>query len=334
MHRHTFLTTGTLLLVALGCREPTGPGAEAGTPNAVASENVTRLALSNTWSTKAPMLYGRSYVSAATVNGNIYVVGGAVRKSDGTFPPTTTLQVYNLATNTWTTRKPVPLAVSHANGASAINGKLYLTAYNLGKRLFVYDPVTNAWTRKRDMPAIVGYGAQGVISGRLYVYSPGLMYGTTRALYRYNPTTDIWVKLAPPPPYTSGELPASGVIGGKFYVAGGEDYDYMAIPNLNVYDPATNTWKSRASMPVPLEAPAGAAIDGKLYVAGGQAPVSPYISRRLLVYDPLANQWTTEASMPTARYAAAGAAASGRFFVLGGWGTASDNLRVAEAYTP
>jgi N-acetylneuraminic acid mutarotase len=312
------------------CREATAPESGAEVPNAAASESVTPLALSNTWGTKARMPYARSGIPAATINGVIYVVGG----SSSSAYLTTTLQAYNIATNTWATRKSLPVAHTDLNGASVINGRLYVTGGYGERTLFVYDPGTNTWTRKADMPDEGFYGAQGVINGRLYVYAAAT-FGPPK-LFRYNPVTNTWVTRRAP--YVVQSQPAAGVIGGKFYVAGGEDDLGRIIPDLEVYDPATDTWTAKAPMPVPLKAMASAVINGKLYVAGGwrQFPAPDYTAKAvatLLVYDPATDRWTTKAPMPTPRAYAAGAAASGKFFVLGGI-NATGTLRKVEAYSP
>ncbi|HEX6107557.1 MAG TPA: kelch repeat-containing protein, partial [Gemmatimonadales bacterium] len=65
---------------------------------------------------------------------------------------------YNVATNTWTDRRPLPVPLAWSNGAGVINGKIYVsggfseTGDALPTRaLYVYDPGTNTWTRKRDL---------------------------------------------------------------------------------------------------------------------------------------------------------------------------------------
>jgi predicted small lipoprotein YifL len=50
------------------------------------------------------------------------------------------------------------------------------------------------------------------------------------------------------------------VINGKFYLAGGDDGTDFPTDYLDVYDPATNTWKTKASMPEPRLEMASAVI--------------------------------------------------------------------------
>jgi N-acetylneuraminic acid mutarotase len=256
-----------------------------------------------------------AHVAAATVDGTIYVIGAK--------GVSITVQAYRVATNTWSQRKSLPVGWDHLNGASTIDGRIYVTGNYAGRALYAYNPATNTWARRADMPKGSSYGAQAVVNGRLYVYS-------WDKLFRYNPRTDRWVTLE-----GAGirmDAVAAG-IGGKLYLAGGMDELYLGVEALNVYDPATNTWTWKADMPLRLRAMARAVVNGKLYVAGGvESPwddLTDRIVADLLIYNPATDRWTRKAPMPTKRYGAAGAAAGGNFFVIGG-----SSLRTVEVYTP
>ena len=86
------------------------------------------------------------------------------------------VRAYNVATNTWTSKRDMPAARYGMNGAGVIDGKIYVTggfaepaSQGPSASVFVYNPASNTWTRKRDMPAAGGYGVTGVIGGKLYV---------------------------------------------------------------------------------------------------------------------------------------------------------------------
>ena len=79
----------------------------------------------DTWTTRAPMPTQRLGLEAATVNGLIYAVGGATESgfnSTGTF--LSTVEVYDPATDTWTTITSMPTPRSFF-GCGVINGRLY-----------------------------------------------------------------------------------------------------------------------------------------------------------------------------------------------------------------
>jgi N-acetylneuraminic acid mutarotase len=309
--------------LVLACQGSPDLGPDS-SPEPVASTGVDALVASNTWSTKAPMPFGRSFLGAAANNGILYAVGGGFRDQNGNPRPSTNLQAYDLRTNTWSARKPLPVAWAWGDGASFINGRLYITGNS--KALYVYDPATDRWTRKADMPQAVFYGSQGVIAGRLYVYAPA------GALLRYDPATNTWTKRAPPP-LIHGEMAAAGVIGGKLYVAGGA-FQYDPLANVYAYDPVANAWSARAPMPKALFGMASAVIDKKLYVAGGDQCFSCDGLRTLYVYDPVTNSWTVKSPMPAGHFAAAGAVAQGQLYVVGGFTAAKYGITRVDVYTP
>src|SRR5439155_601932 len=108
---------------------------------------------------------------------------------------------------------------------------------------------------------------------------------------------------------------------------------------LNVveeYDPASNTWTTKAPMPTARCGLAAAAVGGKIYAIGGGND-----NGNLNVveeYDPASNTWTTKAPMPTARFALPAAAVGGKIYAIGGGNFDAigngKELNVVEAYTP
>lgn len=106
------------------------------------------------------------------------------------------------------------------------------------------------------------------------------------------------------------------VINGVAYVGGGED-DTVAYADLRAYDPATDTWTPRASLPgVGRSAAASFVVNGKAYVVGGFTfdGIPAPILTETWIYDPAANTWTARAPYP----GNAGAGAMG--FAIGGIG--------------
>ena len=71
--------------------------------------------------------------------------------------------------------------------------------------------------------------------------------------------------------------PRAGVNGiaaaGCFYVFGGEGNDTHpqgVFPDVDVYDPASDTWRALAPLPVPVHGVTGAAfLDGWIHLPGG-----------------------------------------------------------------
>lgn len=295
--------------------EPATPGAAGPTAPALA-------VASNSWITRTDMPTERWALAAAAVTNDagesiLYAIGGTTTL--GGSASLSKVQAYNVATNTWTTKAPLPVPIYWSNGVGVIGGKLYISGglasfRNYMRTLYMYDPATNAWTRKHDLPSLTFTGVTGVINGRLYVLTgcndaeACAPSNDPVAFYRYDPPTDHWAVL--PKPTRAHAEGMGGVIGGKFYVTGGDD-ETGGVSQLDVYDPATNRWATKAPMPRGRWLGAGTVLGGKLYVMGGDQfsldGLTVTAIRTTIVYDPSTDTWKTKAPLPTAR---AGIAAS------------------------
>jgi len=130
----------------------------------------------DTWIPLASMLQATAAASAVYYppNNQIYVFGG-VDPDSGIVYDTT--QVYDIDSNTWTLRTPMPgVRFAMASGYNSTNGKIYLVsgynAYSASSAqadTWEYDPVADTFTPKTDFPHPAGGTASGVINGHLYV---------------------------------------------------------------------------------------------------------------------------------------------------------------------
>ena len=297
----------------------------------------------NSWTTKASIPTPRYSHALGVANNSlgqpvIYAFGGTEDSPTWNFP-TSSVQAYNAATNTWADMARMPVGLFEANGVGLIGGKLYIpggksnggdgTEY--APYLLVYDPRSNTWSQKADLPRLVARGITGVIDGKLYVLTgecSDCARRITHRLYRYDPATNVWDTSLPwcPQAHMDG---AGGVINGKFYVAGGVGRDGALTKQLHIYDPATNKWTAGASMPTARASGDGAVLNGKLFVLGGYDRI-----RTVEAYDPVRNVWASKAPMPTGRHYLAVARytlnGTSRILAVGGVGSPAVN----ESYTP
>ncbi|MBI5865221.1 MAG: hypothetical protein HZB38_12070 [Planctomycetes bacterium] len=131
---------------------------------------------------------------------------------------------------------------------------------------------------------------------------------------------------------------------GRVFVFGGHNASGFPLPNVEAYDPVTNTWDSAGTYPdIPNNRSLAAVAkdaSGKIYVIGGYtSTVSGIVTYSTIdVFDPGAAtpNWSTIPSMPTAR---AGAAATfgpdGKLYVIGGSdGNGAPIYSVVERYDP
>ena len=163
------------------------------------------------WQFMAPMPTARQELASAALNGKLYTLAGY----DRDLHSTALVEVYDPATNTWSTAHPLPSATNH-NAAAVAGGKLY--SINV-TTVLVYDPTTDSWMQVASTNS--GHGgtpAVGVIGDKIYL-AGGFAAGSTRVLEVYNPATNTWTTLAPM--QVARNHCAGGVINGKFYVVGG-----------------------------------------------------------------------------------------------------------------
>ena len=167
--------------------------------------------------------------TAETVDGTIYIIGGATPiPAAGGFRlfPSMAVESYNTATGELRS-----VAFMHVGrrrpGSAAYGGKIYvmggssITIHPEGRVKFlrsmeIYDPKLDTWTRGPDMP-------------------------TARAL-----SAVAWE--------------------GKIYAIGG--FNGHALRTFEVYDIATAEWASLPDMPIPLRAHSCVVLDGKIYSFG------------------------------------------------------------------
>ncbi|MHC4629203.1 MAG: hypothetical protein ACYTDV_19665, partial [Planctomycetota bacterium] len=79
------------------------------------------LAQADTWTEKSPLPTARFVLSASTVDGKIYAIGGSsILHGTGL----SIVDEYDPTTDTWTTKAPMPTARQWLS-TSAVNGKIY-----------------------------------------------------------------------------------------------------------------------------------------------------------------------------------------------------------------
>ncbi|MGD0203267.1 MAG: kelch repeat-containing protein [Candidatus Bathyarchaeia archaeon] len=188
----------------------------------------------NTWETKASMPTPRADLSASVVNGKIYLIGGEGYSSISPYYSETNVnEIYNPATNTWTTGTPIPTAV-YGYASTVIDGKIHIIGGSQvsslqGSSIYVnsnqvYDPQNDTWSLGANLPSAVAYGAAAATEGFM---APPLLY----------------------------------VIGGYFLNS--------FSSNVQVYNPSNNSWSTGVSMPTARAYLGVAVVNDVLYAIGG-----------------------------------------------------------------
>jgi hypothetical protein len=204
-----------------------------GVDGAIAPRNTVLVydPVGDTYTPKPTLMTAGTWMSgyATTSNGKIYVIAGLTRiGSSNTAIPTT--QIYDVATDTWTTGPTTPQSFQYPQ-AAAIGTDVYL---------------------------IGGYyvsGNQAYLSGGTLKLSDG---GNT------------WQNINGATLKTLVYRGAAGALDGKIYIAGGFDNTNTAVNTTQVFDPTSNTWQNYFALPAPKAQTQTLAADAtSLYLAGG-----------------------------------------------------------------
>ncbi len=266
----------------------------------------------------------------------------------------------------WSKKAPLPQKSEEFSFASA-NNKIYLFGGNpLGDQqappglVQEYDPAADRWTAKKNMPLATHHLAAVGVAGKIYLFGGAIQPqgGGPNQLpvnnaWEYDPAADSWKAVAPMP--TARMAAVAAEVDDKIYVLGGASVHPGAkltslgpkVPhrslNVNeVFDPATNRWQTRMSMPTPRNHAAVGVVNNKIYVIGGRL-ASAYVSAGsntdvVEVYDPVTNTWGAAGlRMPTARSGMGYATFGSRILIAGG--EVVDRhlfaaIRAVEAYDP
>ncbi|HEX6435315.1 MAG TPA: kelch repeat-containing protein, partial [Gemmatimonadales bacterium] len=236
---------GQSTLYAIG-----GATASFGSLGRVQAYNVA----TRTWTYRAEMpMAAYDMNGAGVINGKIYVSGGVTR--DKFFRQE--LFMYDPATNTWTRKRDLPSG-TWGGVTEVINNQLYVVTCisqedcyidNRSLHLFRYDPATDQWTELASPPPQLRRPMSGVVGGKLYL--TGTRPDGSGLLSAYDPATNQWSPRTPMP--RARYEGSSAAVGAKIYVFGGRerqsDGTFKRVRTTKVYDPATDTWGTRAPMP-------------------------------------------------------------------------------------
>ncbi len=264
----------------------------------------------NQWTLAAPMPRPTGHITANVMvrNGRIDITSGVTTGS----AEISNVIEYNPLTNTWSELPPLPEA-RQSPVSGAVGDQIVVTCglhNGLQAQTWVSQPIsaTGRWQKGALLPSAVGEVSSGVIDNVLYVLG-----GDTSATMAYNLKTASWRNDLTVRPI-QGDHHASTVVNRKFYLIGG--LGGGSPGQVQIYDPATNSWRVGSRAPFNGGSVAIAALAGKIYISGGI--VGSTTVNSAAVYDPATDAWQTIAPMPAGRNHAAGGSDGQKFFVFGG----------------
>jgi len=294
---------------------------------------------------RAMLPFANSEMAVAETNGVIYVLGGYPSSRE----VQTTVQAYDIASDSWEIVAPLPLplhhpvAIGHAGKIYSLGGQSTMSTDGDTGRTFSYDPVADEWTELETMPTARGAGAGAVIGDKIYV--GGGRPPAQNAFEVYDVSDDAWTELPSlPTVFNDRNHLAAAAVGDKVFFAGGR-YDGPSFSDpmtdaVDVFDTVAGTWASAAPLPRPRGGVNGVLAFGCFHVWGGEGPdigepndVFPDHD----VYDPRTNEWTSIGPLPTPVHGVTGAAfVDGLIYIPGGGISqgGSSGSRIFQVYRP
>jgi N-acetylneuraminic acid mutarotase len=152
---------------------------------------------------------------------------------------------------------------------------------------------------------------------------PSLGWADEPPAARSSGNADAWPTLewkeASPSPFARVESPAA-VVGSRLYLFGGFTEDLDASGQVNVYDPASDSWTRKKDMPARLTH-LNAAVDGNtIWFAGGFKGKHPGpVTSEVWKYDIASDTWTAGPPLPQRRAGGGLAVVQGKLHYFGGY---------------
>ena len=198
--------------------------------------------------------------------------------------------------------------------------------------------LAGTWTTAAEMPTARTTLGAVAVGGLIYAIGGYTLSGVTGVVEVYNPQTDSWTTKAPMPTPRYGFGIAVGG-DGLIYTVGGQ-YDSNTFTDglsvvVEAYNPTTNAWSTKPSLPNGRYSTAAAASNGAIYVTGGISVNPTELLGTAVEYTPGDVGWTTVAdTMTTARDSHASIATSdGTVYAIGGSPSGGETTAV-ESYKP
>jgi N-acetylneuraminic acid mutarotase len=148
--------------------------------------------VSNTYNTSLPSYTIPTYFHAsAYLNGKIYRIAGAAIGTDYH------VEVYDIATNTWSMAANYPVA-NHSLMAVALGAYIYAGGGNASPdKTHRYDPSTDTWDDAAiaDLPAGRSAAASGVYNGSWLLAGGDVNFAISNSVIAWDPATNTWNNL-------------------------------------------------------------------------------------------------------------------------------------------
>jgi N-acetylneuraminic acid mutarotase len=257
-----------------------------------------------------------------------YLVGGRNIKP---------VEGYHTKTLEWKKLASPPLEMHHFQ-AIEYKGEIYVLGAFTGKfphetpipRIQIYNPKKDTWRQGAEIPENRRRGAAGVsvYNDKIYLVCgiiDGHYDGHVSWLDEYDPKSGQWRQL-PDAPHARDHF-QTAVVNNQLFVAGGRRSTHktghvldLTVPEVDIFDFKTNTWKT---LPAGLNIPTQRAgttsvvLGNQVLVIGGESP-QKLAHNQTEAFDFKTNTWTTLAPLQTGRHGTQAIIHSNKVFIAAG----------------
>jgi hypothetical protein len=279
------------------------------------------------WTTKAPCPLVRFEAVGGAAVGKLFQFSGYYTGGSRILA-TTECDAYDPVTNKWQSLTSIPQAISHCGQVADVDDPSHAIFWLAGgflgddpgpstSEVWKYDIRDNIWSAGPSLPAPRGGGALVKLGRELHYYGGATRlngvfqqdYGTHWAL-DLDGGSGVWRtttksgQLLAPMPNPRNHMGGTS-LNGKLYAIGGQHLGKQnSTPQseVDVYDPATNTWTQAAPMPRPIgHVTANVFVrNGRIVVTSGRA-LKGVLLANVIEYDPATNTWSELPPLPEGR---------------------------------
>ena len=260
--------------------------------------------LPGAWTSGPPMPAACSEVAVATAGNTIYVIGGY---ANGGVDQSLALAFHPIVQNgritgSWRSVAPLPRGLNHI-AAVGYHGKIYTFGGFAAQNdaavadANVYDPVTDRWSALPSLPHPLGSISAAVLGDEIHLVGGRDAHSVATHVV-YDPGVKRYSVRAPLP--VGRDHMGLIAYDGRLYAVGGRiDTPAHNTSYVDIYNPATDAWRSGAPMPAPRSGMAAAYTTNERY-------------------NPAGNVWSEYAPLPEGRHGTGAAVIERRLYVAGG----------------
>ncbi|HEU0210253.1 MAG TPA: putative Ig domain-containing protein [Candidatus Udaeobacter sp.] len=227
----------------------------------------------------------------------------------------------------WTRRALMPtprqdFAIASAAGLIYVAGGKAFDNCQPVDKLESYNPQQNSWSAKSPMLNPRWLAGAGMINGIMYVVGGQTgCGGAVATVDSYATGTDTWSSAPRDLPQRRARYAMGvGVVDNVLYAIGGNNTSDTATDFVDAYDPGTDTWAPKTSMPTKRGYPVVVVAHNKIYAIGGLN--NGLQLNAVEEFDPAGNQgmgsWRSKQSIPILQTKGAGGVINNLIYVIAG----------------